>query len=221
MGRAKIKRGSTTIDMTAMCDVAFLLLSFFILTTKFKPAEAVDVSPPSSVSSKAAPQADAFTVSLDKQGRVFVDMTDEMKADVFDELNTAKNLGFTAEDKKFFKSATFVGAPFSQLKQFIRLQPEELKNTKLPGIPVDSTNNELQAWINAAVNVYKSRKINFLIKGDNNAKYESFKGVINAFKKYEIFKYNLITNPEGVPVGTALYENNMHPQAAGSVEQTK
>ena len=37
MARAKIKRGSTTVDMTAMCDVAFLLLTFFILATKFKP----------------------------------------------------------------------------------------------------------------------------------------------------------------------------------------
>ncbi|GAC1382263.1 MAG: biopolymer transporter ExbD [Ginsengibacter sp.] len=220
MGRAKIKRGSTNIDMTAMCDVAFLLLSFFILTTKFKPAEAVDVSPPSSVSAKAAPQNDAFTVSLDKTGRVFIDMSDEMKGDVFDEVNTARSLGFTADDRKFFRAATFVGVPFSQLKQFIRLQPEDLKNTKLSGVPTDSTNNELQAWINAAVNVYKSRKINFLIKGDNDAKYESFKGVINAFKKNEIFKYQLITNPEGVPVGTALYENNMHPQA-GSVEEAK
>ncbi len=220
MGRAKIKRGSTNIDMTAMCDVAFLLLSFFILTTKFKPAEAVDVSPPSSVSAKAAPQSDAFTVSLDKTGRVFIDMTDEMKGDVFDEVNSARNLGYTADDRKYFKAATFVGVPFSQLKQFIRLQPEDLKNTKLPGVPADSTNNELQAWINAAVNVYKSRKINFLIKGDNDAKYESFKGVINAFKKNDIFKYQLITNPEGVPVGTALYENNMHPQA-GSVEEAK
>ncbi len=38
MARAKIKRGSTSIDMTPMCDVAFLLLTFFILAAKFKPA---------------------------------------------------------------------------------------------------------------------------------------------------------------------------------------
>ena len=71
MGRAKIKRGSTNVDMTAMCDVAFLLLSFFILTTKFKPAEAVEVTPPSSVSSKTATEKDAFKVSIDKDGQGF------------------------------------------------------------------------------------------------------------------------------------------------------
>jgi biopolymer transport protein ExbD len=55
MPRAKIPRKSTNIDMTAMCDVAFLLLSFFILATKFKPPEALTVVTPSSVSSKIAP----------------------------------------------------------------------------------------------------------------------------------------------------------------------
>ncbi len=209
MGRAKLKRNSTAIDMTAMCDVAFLLLAFFILATEFKPAEAVNVSPPSSVASKAAPQSDAFTVSLDKQGRVFIEMTDEMKSEVIEEINTARNLNLSADDIKYFKSSTFVGVPLAQLNQFTRLTPEQLAKTNLIGIPVDSVNNELQAWINAAVNSYKGRKINFLIKGDNDAKYPGFKGVIEAFKRNEIFKYQLVTNPEEVPAGSELYKRNL------------
>ena len=209
MGRAKIKRGNTNIDMTAMCDVAFLLLSFFILTTKFKPPEAVEVSPPSSVSSKAAPQTDAFIVSINKEGQIYIQMSDEMKGDVIDEISTAKGLNLTAEDKKYFRVSTFVGTPLNQLTQFIRLKPEDLAKVKLTGVPADSSNNELQAWINAAVNVYKGKKINFLIKGDNNSKYVAFRDVINAFKKNEIFKYQLITNPEGVPPGSELDKKNL------------
>lgn len=204
MGRAKIKRGSTNIDMTAMCDVAFLLLSFFILTTKFKPAEAVEVTPPSSVASKAAPQNDAFLVSINKEGQVFIQMSDDMKGDVIDELSTARNLNLTAQDKALFKQSLFVGTPLSQLTQFIRIKPEDLHTVKLTGVPSDTTNNELQAWINAAVNAYKGRKINFLIKGDNNSKYSAFRDVINAFKKNDVFKYQLITNPEGIPEGSEL-----------------
>jgi biopolymer transport protein ExbD len=218
MSRGKVKRQSTNIDMTAMCDVAFLLLSFFILTTKFKPAEAVNVSPPSSVASKAAPQSDAFTVSLDKQGRVFVDMSDEMKGDVIEELNTARNLNLSADDIKYFRSSTFVGVPLAQLNQFTRLTPEQLGKTNLIGIPVDSANNELQSWINAAVNAYKGRKINFLIKGDNDAKYPGFKGVIEAFKKNEIFKYQLVTNPEDVPAGSELHKRNLAGDVAPAEE---
>ena len=204
MGRAKIKRGSTNIDMTAMCDVAFLLLSFFILTTKFKPAEAVEVTPPSSVSSKAAPQNDAFLVSISKDGAVFIQMSDEMKADVLEDLAKTRGIKFSPEDVKYFQQSLFVGTPLSQLPQFIRIKPEDLHNIKVSGVPHDSTNNELRDWINAAVNVYRDRKINFLIKGDNNSKYPVFRDVIEAFKKNEIFKYQLVTNPEGVPAGSEL-----------------
>ena len=67
MSRAKIPRKSTHIDMTAMCDVAFLLLSFFILATKTKPPEAVAVMTPSSVSTKVA-KDEAILVTLTKEG---------------------------------------------------------------------------------------------------------------------------------------------------------
>ena len=204
MGRAKIKRGSTNIDMTAMCDVAFLLLSYFILIAEFKPAEAIEVNPPSSVASKVAPQTDAFLVSISPEGQVFVQLSDEMKADVIEEISTARNLNFSAEDKALFKQSLFIGSPLSQLPQFVRIKPENLHSVKLTGIPIDSTNNELQAWINAAVNVYKGKKINWLIKGDNNSKYLVFRDVINSFKKNEVFKYQLVTNAEDIPAESEL-----------------
>lgn len=214
MGRAKIKRGSTNVDMTAMCDVAFLLLSFFILTTKFKPEEAIEVTPPSSVSAKAATDKSAFKISIDKDGKVFLDMSDEMRGDVLDELAKERNLTFSPQDKKFFQQATFVGTPLSQLNQFDRLDAEQIKATKIPGIPTDSTNNELQAWITAAVQANQGNKINFYIKGDNNSKYTAFKQVIEAFKKNDIYKYNLITNAEDVPEGSELYKKNIAEQNA-------
>jgi biopolymer transport protein ExbD len=215
MGRAKIKRGSTTVDMTAMCDVAFLLLTFFILATQFKPSEAVEITPPGSVSNKHAPQKDAFTVSIDKNNRVFINMTDEIKGDVFDELVKERNLKVTPEDKKYFLQAGFIGVPLNQLLQFIRIPTEQLKNTKFNGIPSDSTNNELQAWIAAAVAAGQGKKLSFLIKGDNAAKYPAFSNVIDAFKKNDIYKYNLVTNAEDVPAGTVLYEENLKEQHAG------
>ena len=77
MGRAKLPRKSTSIDMTAMCDVAFLLLSFFILTTKFKPSEAIAVTIPKSVAAKVAPNKDFVQIIFDKDGKVFLEMDDE------------------------------------------------------------------------------------------------------------------------------------------------
>lgn len=207
MGRAKIKRGSTNIDMTAMCDVAFLLLSFFILTTQFKPAEAKEVSTPSSVSTEAATLENAFTIYLDKEGKVYIVMTDEMKEDVLQEVASARTITFSPDDIKAFKAAPFVGTPLAQLNQFDRLSSQEVSKVAIAGIPSDSTNNELEVWINGAIKANQGKKMNFLIKGDEKASYPSFKQVIEAFKKNDIYKYKLITTPEGVPEGTALFDN--------------
>jgi len=209
MARAKIKRGSTHVDMTAMCDVAFLLLTFFILAAKFKPSEAIEVVTPSSVSNKHAPQKDYFNVTIDKDNKVYIDMDEGIKGDVLEELGKERNIKFSDEDIKAFKQSTFVGVPLSQLNQFTRLTAEQIAKQKFPGVPVDSTNNELQAWITAAVNASLGKKLNFLIKGDDASKYPTFSSVIDAFKKNDIYKYNLVTNAEEIPEGTELYRKNM------------
>ena len=49
MARIKPKRHGVVTDMTAMCDVAFLLLTFFILTTEFKQPDVEDIVTPSSI----------------------------------------------------------------------------------------------------------------------------------------------------------------------------
>ena len=198
--------------MTAMCDVAFLLLSFFILTTKFKPSEALSVTTPSSVSSKVAPDKDAVLITLDKEGRVYLSVSDgnvAQKQDIIDALNTSKNLGLSDAEKAAFvkKADSYIGVPFSQLKSYLDKTPEELKAIQLQGIPVkDSTNNELTDWIAAAVTAFQGTKMNLLVKGDDNAKYPSFQGVIRAFKKNDQLKFQLITSPVAAPRGSELYK---------------
>jgi hypothetical protein len=88
-----------------------------------------------------------------------------------------------------------------------QLPEDQRKGNLLPGIPVkDSTNNELTTWMSAVVNAYQGKKPNFLVKGDNIAKYPAFKAVITAFKKNDILKFQMVTSPEGIPVGTDLWK---------------
>jgi biopolymer transport protein ExbD len=220
MGRAKLPRKSTNIDMTAMCDVAFLLLSFFILATKFKPPELLSVDTPNSVSSKIAPEKDVVMITIDKEGKVYFSVSDAngpQKADIIDEVNTSKNLGLTAAEKQNFSrnAASYIGVPFTQLKSYLGKTPEELKTIKLPGIPVrDSANNELIEWVHAATVAFQVKgRMNLLVKGDDAAKYPSFQGVINAFKKNDQMKFQMVTNPVAVPIGSELYKN---PPKSGS-----
>ena len=208
MGRAKLPRKSTTIDMTAMCDVAFLLLSFFILTTKFKPSEAIAVTTPSSVASKVAPNKDFVLVTIDKDGKVFLTIDDKQKRElVANSMNTTKNLGI---DVAKFKAANFIGASFSGLNSFLSISEENRKGDVLKGIPCkDSTDNELVVWMQAVNDAYAGSKMDLLLKGDNLAKYPSFKGVLTAFKKNNIQKFQMVTNPENAPVGSELYKKSM------------
>ena len=154
MGRAKLPRKSTNIDMTAMCDVAFLLLSFFILATKQKPPEAVTVMPPTSVSSKAAPEK-SILITLTKEGKCFLILGDETKKkDILKDINTIKGLGLTDQEITKFSKLKFIGMPLGQVKAALALEqmpPAE----KLLGIPIqDSTNNEMVDWIRSITNVY-------------------------------------------------------------------
>ena len=139
MGRAKLPRKSTSIDMTAMCDVAFLLLSFFILTTKFKPSEAIAVVTPKSVAAKVAPTKDIVEIIIDKDGKVFLTLDDEnIKEIMVNTLNNTKNLGL---NPTAFKRAQFFGAPFSGMASFLALPEEQRKGNLLPGIPVKDSSN--------------------------------------------------------------------------------
>ena len=212
MPRAKIPRKSTNIDMTAMCDVAFLLLSFFILATKFKPPEALSVTTPSSVSSKVAPEKNVVLVTMDKEGKVYFSVSDgntSEKKDIIDAINTAKNLGLSDQEKKNFSNnpTAYIGVPFTQLKSYLDKTPDEMKKLTLPGIPVkDSTDNELVDWVRAAVGAFQGAKMALLVKGDNAAKYPSFQGVIIAFKKNDQMKFQMVTNPVPAPAGSELYK---------------
>jgi biopolymer transport protein ExbD len=212
MGRAKLPRKSTNIDMTAMCDVAFLLLSFFILATKFKPPEALTVVTPSSVSTKPAPEHDVVMVIIDKDGKVYLSVSETNQAEkkeMIETINTSKNLGLTDQEKNNFIRVpnSYIGAPFSQLKSYLDKTPEDLQKIVKPGIPaVDSTNNEMVDWFRAAQTAFEGKKMNIVVKGDDASKYPSFQGVIMALKKNDLMKFQVVTASIPVPAGTELYK---------------
>jgi biopolymer transport protein ExbD len=201
--------------MTAMCDVAFLLLSFFILATKFKPPEALTVDTPNSVSTKVAPDKDVVMITIDRDGKVYYSVSDgnvAEKTDIINEINNTKNLGLTDAEKKNFANlpSSYIGVPFSQLKSFLDKRPEDLKNVHVPGIPAkDSTDNELVDWIRASAVAFQGKRMNIMVKGDNASKYPSFQGVIIALKKNDQMKFQIVTNPVAVPPGTELYKQNI------------
>lgn len=212
MPSVKIPRKSSDTDMTPFVDVAFLILSFFMLATKFKPPEPVEIKTPNSVSTKTLPENDAILVTLDSSGRVFFSMMAEkdpmLKYTVIKNMNDTRSLGLSEAEMKNFIKTNAVGVPIAQLKQFLAIPAEEQAKVAQAGVPIkDSASNELYYWVRDAVSAFATthRPINYLIKGDNNAKYPQFKEILNAFKRNDIYKFKLVTAVEDAPEGTELY----------------
>jgi biopolymer transport protein ExbD len=213
MPSVKIPKKSTDTDMTPFVDIAFLILTFFIMATKFKPSEPVEIKTPSSVSTKELPESDALMVTFDSSGRVFFSVLAEkdpiVKYNVIKHMNDTRNLGLTEAEMKNFVMGSAVGVPIASLKQLLAYPAEEQQNVKQPGIPLDTLGGELYYWIRDAVATFSGKQLKYLVKGDNNAKYPSFKMVLGAFKRNDIYKFNLITMQEDAPMGTDLY-NSRH-----------
>ena len=72
MPHIKKKRVSIRIDMTPLVDVAFLLLTFFMLTTVFKPAEEVEIKFPSSHSEIKLPESNTMTIFVSQDSKLFL-----------------------------------------------------------------------------------------------------------------------------------------------------
>jgi len=212
MPSVKIPKKSTNVDMTPFVDVAFLILTFFIMATKFKPPSPVEVTTPSSVSADKYPDNDAVMITIDKDSKVYFTVFSEGAPKVFDDIigsiNATNNTGVTQSETNNFKKMAMVGVPFSQLRGLLQTPVDQQKNVKQAGIPLDSTGGELTFWINAAKKAFITEgkhKLTYLIKGDNDSKYPTFKMVINAMRKNEEFKYQLVTTPEEAPKGTEYF----------------
>lgn len=198
MARIKIPRKSTAIDMTAMCDVAFLLLTFFILTAKLKQEDPLQVDTPAATTKVLFPDVDVATITVGK-GKVFfgAEGTD-IREEMLDAMGKRYNQTFTAEEKKRFSQIPTFGVPMNQLKQYINLSEDERKKYTQPGIPVDTTNtSELFNWIHEARVADASLRNQILrlaIKGDARQEYPEVKKVIDILQKQSINKFSLITS---------------------------
>lgn len=212
MPSVKMPKKSTDTDMTPFVDVAFILLTFFIMATKFKPPEPLTITTPKSVSSQKLEEKDALMISFDSAGRVYLTVNlmkeedKELKKDFIERVNREANIGLTEAEIKKFIGYSSIGSPIAELKSIMQRPVTDWDKIRQKGIPVDSANNELARWMGAARQSFGAKQVDVMIKGDNNAKYPDFKGVIEALRTNDIFKYKLITDPKGVPLGTELYK---------------
>ena len=201
MGKAKIKRKSTFIDMTAMSDVTVLLLTFFMLTSTFIKKEPVQVMTPASVSDIKIPETDILQILVDPSGKIFMslDKQPDMTA-VLDKMGEEYGIEFTPEQEKKFAIASTFGVPMQKMSNFLNLSLEEQdKVLKSMGIPCDSTDNQFKSWVRHARVVNPDLRI--AIKADADTPYSVIKNVMNSLQDLRENRYNLITALKSSPEG--------------------
>jgi len=201
MPRIKIARKSTAIDMTAMCDVAFLLLTFFILTATARQPEPLPVDTPASTVKIKLPDTDIATITVG-QGKVFFGIPgQDIRALLLEKMSKQYGIQFTPEEIKRFSLMTSFGVPIGNLKQIIALKGEERNRAGLQtGIPIDSAGvqpSELHQWILQAR--YATKELHNVdmrisIKGDSKEKYPEIKKIIGILQEQNINKFSLITS---------------------------
>lgn len=209
MPKVKMARKSTTIDMTAMCDVAFLLLTFFMLATSFKPEEPVTVVTPSSINTKILPDSDVILLTVGKEGRIFFSMDGQPKRKkLIEDLNSQFHLNLDQKAMNNFIVGAIVGTELKNLNSYLNMKMDQRKTSGLEtGIPADSANNELATWINYARTAQGGNpRLQYCIKADNGTPYPTIKQIMQTFKDLKIQKLNLVTNLEDAPPGSAAAE---------------
>jgi len=196
MPKVKIKRKSTAIDMTAMCDVAFLLLTFFMLTSNFTQKEPVAVDTPSSISEIKIPDTNIILILVDAQGKVFFGLDgQEYRKELLEKMGEAYNTTFSPEELKEFSLISRFGVPISRMKNYLSLKPEEREHPlNAPGIPCDSIDNQFKNWVKIAKGINKDYRI--AIKADQKTAYRVIKKLMGSLQDINENRYNLITTLE-------------------------
>jgi biopolymer transport protein ExbD len=198
MPKVKPHRARPSLDMTPMVDLAFLLVTFFMLISKFAPEELVVVDTPSSTSDIKMPESDILTISIDKTGKVFYGVEGQhTKMALIDKIGKKYNVSFTETEKAKFALMPSFGVPVGSLKSLLKLNPDQLKKVNQTGIPYDSLNNELGDWVMQTR--YSNPKVKIAIKGDIDANVPAVKQIIKTLQDNKINRFNLITDMEAKP----------------------
>lgn len=204
MGKIKMTKKSTSTDMTAMCDVAFLLLTFFILTATAKVPEVLPVDTPQSTVQTKLPATDLSMLTIGKangKSVVFFDLKGkEIRQRTLELMAQKYGVTFTPKESEEFGLMESFGVPIQSLSQILDMKAADRSKAGQTGIPKDSLDNQLKDWIlyartaNIEIN---DKELQFAIKGDAKEQYPAIKQVMDMLQDQKVNSFNLVTGLRG------------------------
>ncbi|NVO19117.1 MAG: biopolymer transporter ExbD [Bacteroidetes bacterium] len=198
MPKIKLPVKSPHINMTPMVDLFALLLTFFMLTTSFRPQEAVIIDTPNSISEKLSPDKNVITILVSKDNKIFMnfdngsDTSVLIRKEVLKKMAEQYHLTFTDKELKTFASWSSFGMPTEKLKSWLNTEDSKEREKFQTGIPIDSTDNQFNLWIRF-IRLQNPQAV-VAIKGDGIADFKTVKHVMDILQDNQVNKFNLTTN---------------------------
>jgi len=182
-------------DMNPMVDMAFLLVSFFMLTTTFKAAEPILIEKPQSQSEIKMPETSVATITVGEEGRIFFTVDGKYtRKKLLKMIGDRHQIDFSGREQDEFALLPSVGLSVEQLPDFLALNPQERKNIDQPGIPCDTARNELSDWVVLAR--VANPGVRMAVNADKDTPYAYIDRIIRTLQHNKIYRFNLITELE-------------------------
>lgn len=206
MAKIKMSKNVGAIDMTAMCDVAFLLLTFFILTATAKTPEALPVTTPSSTVKNKLPDTGLVLITVgssEGKDKVFFGMKDrDVRQKTLELMGEKYGVKFSDKEYQQFSLMEEFGVPINVLNSIINMNSTDRSKPGVQsGIPLDSLDNQLKDWIYTArqanIELGKEKELSFAIKGDSKQQYPKIRKVMDILQDQKINSFDLVTGARG------------------------
>lgn len=225
MAKINMPKGSPSIDMTPMVDLAFLLVTFFMLAAKTRTPEPVDIAYPSSAitDEEVATQA-LVQMSIDRGGCVYLNPGPyESREKILGAMLKMYKMNLTEDQYASFQKLTSFGCSMAELPQYLDMSDEERRAFQTKGVPADTiafARNELKDWLSVSKEILREDaldrfnnavaerkpkdpepkpedfKAKYVIKADGKAAYVHAKKVIETCRDLKLNNLNFVTSLE-------------------------
>lgn len=184
-------RKKPELDMNPMVDMAFLLVSFFMMATTFKAELPEEVRIPASTSEIKIPEKGLCTITIGSEGTVYFGLDNtHQRAKLLDALSGQYGIEFTEDQRYQFSLISGFGVPVAELPALLdaRIANQPFAQS---GIPNSQDADELRQWILKAH--MAQPRLRFAINADGEARWPQVEQVIELLRDLNITRFNIIT----------------------------
>lgn len=188
------------LDMNPMVDMAFLLVTFFLLATTFKTTDPVKVIVPSSTTHSELPDESVISLTVTHDGRIFIGLEDpSLRVAWLERYERMYNMEFTDDQKDNFSTLSGLGVPREFLSEYLSWEDAQRRTYSAPGLPQEAGNNQLEEWLIMARTVMPRARI--VIKGDRKTPYKYIETLVGTLTKNNLLRFYFVTESKRIENG--------------------